>query len=203
MKQISILLFLGLLFTSSCKKFDPNSDPVTTPNCEYDDQENISFINFGLKVPEYTGTFFDNVYGINYASSDRTIYFLTQVLETRGNYSSENVASAKVRFITDGEDCAGSETFSFHAGDSEVGGTNILAPAPSTPWSGDVQLTIRSDAFTGQYDSGAFTVTWVKRENNPDNIIEGNLTGQKLHYRSTDQSVLIPRPIYGGGEYLN
>lgn len=81
MKQNSILFLIAVVCLSiSCEEV-PGGDE-NTPNCEYDNQENISFINFGLKVPEYTGTFFDNVFGINYASSDRTIYFLTQVLET-------------------------------------------------------------------------------------------------------------------------
>ncbi|MBO2544886.1 hypothetical protein J0871_10710 [Salegentibacter sp. BDJ18] len=183
---------------SSCKDWE-DGEPPAVITCEYDSQETISFINFGLKVPEYTGQFFDMAFGINYASSDRTIYFLTEVLETKGNQAPENVADAEIRFITDGDNCVNTGKFNFQAGDPEVGATSIVAPAPSTRWTGDVKITIRTDAFYSEHDNTAITVTWIKQENNPDNIIEGNLNGQKMPYRMDPQAVIIPTPIYGGG----
>tara|TARA_R100000935_G_C2816914_1_gene157761 strand:+ start:652 stop:1260 length:609 start_codon:yes stop_codon:yes gene_type:complete len=202
MKQNSIYVLIVAIFSlCSCETFNPNDEPPK-PDCVYDSQETISFINFGLKVPEYTGQFFDTAFGINFASSDRTIYFLTQVLETKGNQGHENIASAEIRFITDGENCATSKKFDFKAGNPNVGVTSIVAPAPSSRWSGDVKITIRTDVFYSEYDNAAFTVNWTKQENNPDNIVEGNLIGQKLPYRQDPQAIIIPTPIYGG-ETLN
>lgn len=182
---------------SSCKDWDEKDTPLIT--CEYDSQETIAFNNFGLKVPEYTGQSFDMAFGINYATSDRIIYSLLQVLETKGNQGPDNIANAEIRFLTDGQNCANIGVFDFEAGDPEVGSTSIVAPAPSTPWTGDVKITIRTDAFYSEYDNKAITVTWTRQENNPDNILEGNLNGQKMPYRLDPQAIIIPTPIYGDG----
>lgn len=200
MKQKLFFLLTAVIccMTSSCDDWDPDPDPPLI-TCEYDSQETISFINFGLKVPEYTGQSFDMAFGINYASSDRTIFFLTQALETKGNQGPENVAIAEIRFLTDGKNCADKGVFNFEAGDPEVGATSIVAPAPSTPWTGDVKISIRTDAFYNEHDNAAITVNWVKQENNPDNIIEGNLNGDKMLFRPDASAIIVPTPIYGGG----
>lgn len=182
------ILFSGLL-TGCGDVHLGGTDPI--PECEFDEPVTFTMGDFGLTIPAYTSPAFNNAFNVG-----GIIYNLNTVLDAKGDYGFQsNKAKVTGKLVSDGENCKGTNSFSYSKGDSRVLANSIIVDAPSnTSFSGEVSVTIRTDDFMDVYSNNqAFYIRWRVAENDPDKFVNGNLTGEKVSYNPDFESIYIPR----------
>ena len=182
----------------------PLGDPDTVPQCEFSRTKEITFTDFGLRLPyiQSANVAFNNAFNVG-----GIIYNLNTVLDTKGDYRYPNSNAQVIGNIKVDGACKGEKPFYYKKNNPNVLNNSVIVPAPEIDeFGGEVSITVATDSFReqGSANKMGFYVRWDVRAHDPDHFVNGNILGEKVGFNWDDDATILfvnDEPIYNGGGY--